>query len=528
MEDQSEARNNHAVDQQPNKENLLNKLNRMNDGATRHFAWHAAWLPQICNPAHLQQLTALSHKSLMWLVMLLAAFVAGCGGSGGVADTTAPTVISTSPANAASGVAASANITATFSEAMAPLTITSTTFTLKKGGILVPGAVTYAGTTATFNPTNNLAASTTYTAELTTGVKDLSSNALAAKKSWSFNTAADAIATPPTVSSTVPAINATGVALNANITATFSKAMDPLTITTTTFTLKQGTTAITGVVTSPSTTTATFNPAADLAASTVYTATVTTGVKDLAGTAMSATTTWNFTTGTAVVAGVTPVDLGTAGNYAILAKTGVSTIPTSVVTGNVGVSPAAKTFLTGWSETYDVTDTYATSAQVFAPGKLYAANNTAPTPANLTTAVLDMGTAYTDAAGRPAGVGPKLDLGDGTVAGQTLTAGIYTWGSNVNITTDLTLNGSATDVWIFQIAGTLDMAANKNVILSGGALPQNIFWQVTDVVTMGAGTHFEGIILGQTLINFGNLASINGRLLAQTAVTLDAATVTQP
>jgi hypothetical protein len=139
-----------------------------------------------------------------------------------------------------------------------------------------------------------------------------------------------------------------------------------------------------------------------------------------------------------------------------------------------------------------------------------------------------MEAAYTDAAGRPAGVGPNLNRGAGTLTSDTLVAGTYTWSSALNIPTDLTFSGSATDVWILQIGGTLDMAAAKNVILIGGALPQNIFWQVSGVVTIGANTHFEGIILGKTIINFGNLASIDGRLLAQTAVNIDATTVTQP
>ncbi|MBI3545685.1 MAG: DUF3494 domain-containing protein [Gammaproteobacteria bacterium] len=223
------------------------------------------------------------------------------------------------------------------------------------------------------------------------------------------------------------------------------------------------------------------------------------------------------------------VSLGTAGNYAILAKTGVSTVPSSVVTGNVGVSPVARIGLTGWSETYDSTDSYATSAQVAAPGKLYAADNTgATTIPDLTTAVSNMEAAYTDAAARPAGVGTFLNVGAGTLTGQTLAPGVYTWGTAVTIPTDLTLNGSATDVWIFQIAGSLDMAAAKSVILSGGAQARNIFWQVSGAVTIGANSHFEGIILGKTGITFGNLASINGRLLAQTAVVLDATTVTVP
>jgi hypothetical protein len=199
------------------------------------------------------------------------------------------------------------------------------------------------------------------------------------------------------------------------------------------------------------------------------------------------------------------------------------------VTGNIGLSPNARVGLTGWSETSDVTDTYSTSAQDAAPSKLYADDYVGgTTKVDLGTAVGSMQTAYTEAAGKPAGVGPNLNLGGGTIAGQTLAPGVYTWGTNVNITTDLTLNGSATDVWVFQIAGTLDMAANKKVILTGGALPQNVFWQVSGAVTMGAGTHFEGIILGQTAITFGNLSSINGRLLAQSAVVLDMTTVTVP
>jgi ice-binding like protein len=249
---------------------------------------------------------------------------------------------------------------------------------------------------------------------------------------------------------------------------------------------------------------------------------------DLSAAAGSAAGSSSATRGAACT-GSACVSLGSAANYAILAKTGVSTVPSSAVTGNVGLSPTARVGLTGWSLITEPTDTSFTSAQVAAPGKLYAADNVGGTTSSeLTTAVGSMQTAYTDAAGRPAGAGPNLNLGAGTLTSQTLAPGTYTWASAVNIPTDLTLNGSATDVWLFQVAGTLDMAAAKNVIMSGGALPQNVFWQVSGAVTIGANTHFEGIILGQTSITFGNLASIDGRLLAQTAVVLDATTVVVP
>ncbi len=223
------------------------------------------------------------------------------------------------------------------------------------------------------------------------------------------------------------------------------------------------------------------------------------------------------------------VPLGTAGNYAILATTGVASVPSSVVTGYVGLSPAARTYLTGWSLISEPADTWFTSAQVAAPGKLFASDNVGgSTSANLTTAVGDMGTAYTAAAGRTATSAATTNVGAGTLTSLTLAPGVYEWGSAVTIPTNLTLNGNATDVWIFKVAGTLTMAAAKNVILTGGALSKNIFWQVAGAVSIGANTHFEGIILGQTSITMGNLASIKGRLLAQSAVNLDAVTVTVP
>ena len=468
------------------------------------------------------------NNPLSWFVaIVLTALIAGCG-SGGTADGSAPTITLTAPLDAATGVSLNTNITATFSEALQASSITTTTFTLTQGTTPVAGAVTYSGLTAVFNPTSNLTASTVYTATVSTGIKDVAGNAMAATKTWSFTTGTTVDNTAPTVSSTFPLDASTTAAINANITATFNEVMDVSTITATTFTLKQGTTPVSGAVTYLGTS-ATFNPTANLTASTLYTATLTTGVMDLAGNTLAVAYTWSFTTGTTVATGSAPVILGTAANYAVLAKTGVSTVPTSAVTGHVGVSPAARTFLTGWSETYDGTDTYATSTQVVAPFRLHAADLVGgTTTSELTTAVLNMEAAYTDAAGRTATSAATTNVGAGTLTSLTLTPGVYEWGSAVTIPTDLTLNGSATDVWIFKVAGTLDMATAKNVILTGGALPQNVFWQVSGAVTIGTNTHFEGVILGQTSVTFGNLSSINGRLLAQTAVVLNATTVTQP
>ena len=221
--------------------------------------------------------------------------------------------------------------------------------------------------------------------------------------------------------------------------------------------------------------------------------------------------------------GPAPVNLGAAGNYVILAKSGVSTVPASAITGDIGLSPAAESFVTGFSLTADGTNQFSTSPQV--TGRVYAADKTAPTPSNLTTAVANMQTAYTDAAGRAA---DYTELGAGNIGGRNLGPATYKWGTGVLIPTNVTLTGGPNDVWIFQIAQDITVASGVKIILAGGALPKNIFWQSFGVVNLGTTAHFEGVVLSQTSINLDTGASANGRLLAQTAVTLDANAVTQP
>lgn len=219
--------------------------------------------------------------------------------------------------------------------------------------------------------------------------------------------------------------------------------------------------------------------------------------------------------------GPAPVTLGAAANYVILAKTGVSSVPASAITGNIGISPAQASAITGFSLILGAGAASATSSQV--TGAVFAPGYAAPTPANLTAAISAMETAYTNAAGRTS---PDFtELASGNIGGLTLPPGLYKWSSAVTIPTNVTLSGSATDVWIFQIAGGLTQASGKRVVLSGGALASNVFWQVAGAVTLGTTARMEGQVLSQTGISLGTGASANGRLLAQTAVTLNQATV---
>jgi len=337
------------------------------------------------------------------------------------------------------------------------------------------------------------------------------------------NQPANVSGTAPTVTSTSPVTGGTGVAINVRVGATFSTPMDATTLNTSTFTVQQGTTPVAGAVAYTGST-ATFTPATNLAGGTAYTATISTGAKDTAGNALATAYVWNFTSGTTAARGPSAVLLGAAGNHVVLAKTAISSVPSSGLTGNIGLSPAAASFVTGFSLVADSTNVFSSSTQVV--GKIYAANYAVPTPSNLTTAVSNMESAYTDAAGRPT---PEfLELGSGNIGGKTLAPGLYKWTSTVTIPAGVTISGGANDVWIFQTTGDLSSSSATTVTLSGGAQAKNIFWQVAGQVTLGANSHFEGIILSKTAITLQTGATMNGRALAQTQVALQQATITQP
>jgi hypothetical protein len=227
----------------------------------------------------------------------------------------------------------------------------------------------------------------------------------------------------------------------------------------------------------------------------------------------------------AIAAGPTPIYLGTAGSFAVLAKTGISTTGVTAITGDIGVSPVAATYVTGFGLIKDASGTFSTSSLV--TGKIYASDYTAPTPTKMTTAIGDMGTAYTNAAGRLLPDYTELYAGD--LTGKTLTPGLYKWGTGVLVSAGgVTISGTASDVWIFQIAQNLSLANGAMVTLSGSAQASNIFWQVAGKVTLGTTAAMKGIILCQTEIAMSTGATLSGRALAQTAVTLQANDITGP
>lgn len=232
-----------------------------------------------------------------------------------------------------------------------------------------------------------------------------------------------------------------------------------------------------------------------------------------------------------IVAGATidhsAVNLRSSSNFSILAKSGVSATGVTSITGDIGLSPAAATYITGFGLIMDASNTFSTSSLVLAPGKIYASNYTPPTPSKMTTAVSDMETAYTDAAGRTSP--DHTELGAGNITSMTLAPGLYKWGTGVLISAaGVTLSGSATDVWIFQISQDLTVANGAIVTLSGGALASNVFWQVAGQTTIGTTVAMKGIVLCKTAIAMNTGATLNGRAMAQTAVSLAGNTVVIP
>jgi hypothetical protein len=339
-------------------------------------------------------------------------------------------------------------------------------------------------------------------------------------------------ATEPTVISSSPGNRATNVPTSTNTsdnvvtgtaaTATFSQPMDPATVNSLTFTVKEttGNNVPGTVVMNAANTVATFTPTSSaLNPNTSYTATVTTAAKNAAGVAMAHAIAWTFTTNADAFTGQTPVPLGEAGPFAILTKSGITDVFPSAINGDIGASP-----ITGAA-------IHVTCAEMMT-GTIYSVNAAGPLPCRvtdptlLTKAVGDMEIAYNDAAGR---MFPNfLNLGAGKIGGLTLVPGLYKWDTGVLISTNVTISGGPSAVWIFQIAGTLTQASATQMIMAGGALPKNIFWQTSGAVAIGTTAHAEGVILAKTKIAMKTGASANGRLLAQTAVTLQQNAVTKP
>jgi hypothetical protein len=465
-------------------------------------------------------------KSLWLAVILLSSLVAGCFlDNNNDATGTTPTIISTVPADAAVDVPTNQKVTATFSVAMRSASIDSTSFTVagaSEPALVGSVSLNAVNNTATFAPNSNLTAGKVYTATITTAATSAGGKGLAINYVWTFTAGTGADVTAPAVVSTSPADGDVDVLLNQNIIATFDEALDPDTVDDTSFTLTAdaGATVITGSV-SYLNKVATFNPNSDLVASTDYAATLTTAITDavVPGNALAADYGWTFTTGTAVATGPPVIDIGTAANFAIVSATGITSANgTAAITGNISVSST-----TGASITVDCTEV---TGEVFTDGPNYpgfSCTSTDKTAAG--TALADVLTAYTAASdpATPAGVGPFLEIGSGTVIAQTLVPGVYTWAGNVSITGELTLDGSATSVWVFQIGGTL--GTDQAITLTGGAVPENVFWRVADVVTLGTGAQFQGIVLAKTKVDMVSTATITGRLLAQTAVNLGSTTV---
>mgnify|MGYP006166438223 FL=1 len=449
-----------------------------------------------------------------------------------------PLVLTTSPTPNETGVVLNKVVSATFNMPMDPATINTTTFTLKQGTTTITGVVTYSGNTALFTPNANLTANTVYTATITTGAHNMAGVALASNYVWNFTTGA---IVAPRVILTDPFNTETGVLLNKVVTATFDMAMDPLTITTSTFTLKQGTDVILGSV-SYSGNMASFTPNNPLLANAVFTATITTGAKNVAGVSIANNYVWTFTT----INSSNAPDLGSAspfgafGGNAGITNQGINT----VINGSIATT-AASTLVTGF---HDATAIYTeTPLNV---GFVTGAISTAPPmPGTATSfaiaqqALLDANAAYLSIS--PATMPGGIDPGAGELGGLTLAPGIYKSNSgtfnisNGNLTLDA--QGDPNAVWIFQTASGLTVGiagptGAKSVVLINGALPKNVFWYVGSTATIngaGGGTMVGTIIAnsGVTFSTAGNAVQtvLNGRALSLvSSVTMVNTTINVP
>ncbi len=447
--------------------------------------------------------------------------------TGTAATAIAPTVLSTDPISGAITVPRNQKVAATFSEAMDPATISAAgTFTVvvTLGGAPVTGTVTYdtASNTAIFTPTANFAATTQFTATISNAAKDLAGNALIAgsvPNPWNFTTGAALDNTAPTITLTNPANIATSVPIDTTINATFSAPMNPLTITTGTFRITETSNGspVSGTVAyDVANQIATFTPSANLAASTQYTAAIAPIVQDLDGNSLASGSTpnpWTFTTGTT---GSSPanVNLGSAGNFAVMATSSTTSTGPVIVNGDVGLDPGTSQGIppAQINGTIHINDPIIAKAQS------------------------DLLAAYNDAAGRLLPTVIAANLG-----GQTLHPGLYTCASTAFLLSgagplnNLTLDalGDPNAVFIFQMGSTLTTATSSQVILAGGAKASNVYWQVGTSATLGITSIFKGNILAAVSITMNTGSVVEGRLFAGSgggaaSATVSGASVTIP
>lgn len=466
-----------------------------------------------------------------------------------------PLVISTNPANGATNVPLNQIVSATFSTAMKPATINSTTFTLTgPGATAVPGLVAYAtvGNTLTFTPTSSLAASSLFTATITIGAQDLGDVGLASNYVWTFTTGTASSTTPPEIVSTVPANAATNVALNQAVSATFTEAMNPLTLTTGTFEVTgPGGIAVPGTLSYDAVNfISTFTPTAPFAASSIYNVSIADGATNLAGIPLGSTGApdpWSFTTGTAVVP--PPIVLGPTialfagfGGGAGMTNQGSHT----VINGDIGTTGASTTMTGFYDESVAAVAGVYPCSYTVTPSNLGLVNgtiDTAPPPpsgacpnegtantmAIATEAALEARTAYNTLQGLPSTGNLAAELGN-----TTIYPGVYTNASSVGITIGpLTLDaqGDPNAYWVFQIGTSLTVGTPtgpESVVLINGAQASNVYWAVGGlpgaVINYGGGGTMVGTIISQPGITVSSpgvaaVTTIDGRVIALTAST---------
>jgi uncharacterized repeat protein (TIGR02543 family) len=509
-------------------------------------------------------------KGIISLFMLVVVIATGCKKDNykGEIKGDCPVVVATDPTDKAVDVVLNKVISATFNTSMAPSTINDKTFIIKQGATVITGKVapTADSKIFTFTPDQPLLPFTTYTGTITTEATDTLRTAMVSNYVWSFTTI------PQIIVSSAPA--AGGISAGAgtfaqgsavNVTATpnagyiFTGWTDNGAVASTSssyqFNMAGNRTLVANfkpLLASQFAVILSSSPAAggstngsgayNAGTSVTVTATPNAGYSFVSwtdnGTIVSLTSSYQFTLNankTLVAnftltpvggAGIGPgaIDLGLAGNFTILTKSGISTTGITSVTGDIGVSPAAASAITGFGL---IMDTNGQSSHTpIVTGKVYASDYSAPTPGNMTNSVNNMQTAYTTANNLvvPA---PIVDLFAGDISGKILPAGLYKWGTGVLISNQgVTLTGGANDTWVFQISQDLTVNNNAKITLLGGAQAKNIFWIVAGQATLGTSADFSGIILSKTLISLNTGAKVTGKLLAQTAVTLNASTVT--